>query len=135
MIGLTNIPLPLAPVGGWLETMSASEFNGEIRVDRDSGLPLWVVGISAKFEGMPRRVSLDVLVASAQPPSVPLDSEVVLLAPTATMWSRKDGKHGVTVRAAGVVLASEVPSPAVAFPVVGEPGRAGLPTKPAGESK
>jgi hypothetical protein len=132
--GLTHTPLPLAPVRGWLETIKASEFGGEVRVDRDSGAPLWVIGLSARLAGFPRRVSIDCLIASQQPPSVPIDSEVVLVDPTVTMWSRKDGKHGVTVRASGVVLASEVEVPlATAEPVE---RRAGLPTKPqAGEGK
>lgn len=96
---LKNIPLPLAPVTAWLEEITAATYDGSPRLDRETNRPIWALGVSAKFVGHPRRVSLLVMVVAAEPPSVPIDSPIVLIEPTVTYWSNKSGRSGLTIRA------------------------------------
>lgn len=130
MQALTNNPLPLAGVTGLLEEMTASQFNGEIKLDRDSGNPVWVVGLSARIEGLTRRVPLDAQVVAPHAPSIPIGSEVRLVDPTVTFWVLKSGKAGVTVRARAVEPLNPPTATTPTQPVEGEAPRAGLPTKP-----
>lgn len=133
MSDLMNTTLPLAGVTGLLEEITASQFNGEIKLDRETGQPTWKIGLSAKFEGLPRRVPLDVLIVAAEPPSIEIGTEVSLTSPTVAFWLLKNGKAGVTVRARDVVPASD-PQPQVA---TAESAERRLPTKPqqGGEGK
>lgn len=96
MSGLVNVALPLAHVEGVLEDVTAAVFDGVQKVDRLTGLPIWRLGLSARLGGMPRRVSIDVLVASVDKPAVHLDTQVVLVEATAMFWSITGGKSGVT---------------------------------------
>ena len=106
---LKNVPLPLDLEEVWLEEITVATYDGSPRLDRETNLPIWRVGVLARFPGQVRRVSLDVMIVSEHAPSVAIDGPAQLVGATLTYWSSKSGRSGLTIRARDVVPAPESP--------------------------
>ena len=130
---LRTIPIDTAKLSLWL-CASAPEVRsdpttGEIRKDRDSGQPLYLVGVLVKVAGERRAYVLDVQVPGE--PSGLVEGETVKVADLeAAPWER-DGRSGVTYRATSIVpapvpggaKAEPAPSAESATPAAGTSGR------------
>jgi hypothetical protein len=106
-VTLRNIPIDISRLSMWLCT-SAPEVRsdpttGQVRTDRDSGQPLYLVGVLVKVDGDRKGYVLDVQVPGE--PSGLTEGETVLVSNLeAAPWER-DGRSGVTYRAASIVPA------------------------------
>lgn len=132
---LRTIPIDVSKLSMWLCT-SAPEVRsdpttGQVRTDRDSGQPLYLVGVLVKVAGDRRGYVLDVQVPGE--PSGLVEGETVVVSELeAAPWER-DGRSGVTYRAASIApapaagAAQPTPTPAPsaesASSGTGSPGR------------
>ena len=101
---LRNIPVDLRKLSGLLCT-SAPEVRadintGEIRTDRATGLPLFLVGVLVKVEGERRAYVLDVQVPG-EPAGLVEGQPVTIESLEAAPWDR-DGRSGVVYRATAI---------------------------------
>lgn len=101
---LRNIPVDMGKLSGLLCT-SAPEVRadintGEVRTDRASGLPLFLVGVLVKVEGERRAYVLDVQVPG-EPAGLVEGQPVTVEGLEAAPWER-DGRSGVVYRASAV---------------------------------
>ena len=121
---LRNIPIDLGKLTGLLCT-SAPEVRsdmvtGEVRTDRTTGLPLYLVGVLVKVEGERRAYVLDVQVPG-EPVGLVEGEPLAVEGLEAAPWER-DGRSGVTYRASAIrpgpvvaaAAASDGPAPPVA---------------------
>jgi hypothetical protein len=127
-VTLRTIPIDTGKLSLWL-CASAPEVRsdpttGEVRTDRESGKPLYLVGVLVKVAGERRAYVLDVQVPGE--PSGLAEGETVAVADLeAAPWER-DGRSGVTYRASAIVPA---PVPDAAKPAVsGESASSGAGT-------
>jgi hypothetical protein len=96
--------------------------TGEARMDRDTGLPQYLVGILAKIPGDRRAYVLDVAVPG-NPDGVVEGLAIELHGLAATPWNR-DGNNGVSFRADAIIPARPSTPPASATGIAaGESGR------------
>ena len=116
---LRNIPVDLGQLSGLLCTSApevrADMVTGEVRTDRTSGLPLYLVGVLVKVAGERRAYVLDVQVPG-EPAGLVEGRPVTLEGLEAAPWER-DGRSGVVYRAKAV-----------------RPGGPGAPAAPSGAS-
>ncbi|WP_443612929.1 SCO3933 family regulatory protein [Actinospica acidithermotolerans] len=102
-----------------------SDFTtGEVRTDRESGKPLYLVGVLVKVEGDRRAAVLDVEVAG-EPVGLVEGEPVVLDRLEARPWER-EGRSGVTYRAESITPARATTPPATATATAADsagPGR------------
>jgi hypothetical protein len=135
---LRNIPVDLSKLSGLLCT-SAPEVRadintGEIRTDRTTGLPLFLVGVLVKVEGERRAYVLDVQVPG-EPAGLVEGQPVTIESLEAAPWER-DGRSGVVYRATAIRPGQAAPAaspvasasasqtaPTSAEAVSGTPGR------------
>lgn len=82
----------------------ADPVTGEIRTDRVSGKPLFLVGVLVKMAGDRRAYVLDVQVPG-EPAGLSEGAPVVLADLEAAPWER-DGRSGVTYRASAITPGS-----------------------------
>jgi hypothetical protein len=114
-VTLRTIPIDTGKLGLWL-CASAPEVRtdpttGEVRTDRVSGKPIYLVGVLVKVAGERKAYVLDVQVPGE--PSGLAEGEAVAVADLeAAPWER-DGRSGVTYRASSIVPA---PVPGAAKP-------------------
>ncbi|MBR7824945.1 hypothetical protein KDK95_01400 [Actinospica sp. MGRD01-02] len=88
-----------------------SDFNtGEVRTDRDTGKPLYLVGVLVKVVGDRRAAVLDVEVPG-EPSGLVEGEPVVLAGLEARPWER-EGRSGVTYRAESITPARPTTPPA-----------------------
>lgn len=104
---LRTIPIDTSKLSLWLcasaPEVRADPTTGEVRTDRDSGKPLYLVGVLVKVAGERRAYVLDVQVPGE--PSGLAEGEAVTVAGLeAAPWER-DGRSGVTYRASSIVPA------------------------------
>jgi hypothetical protein len=134
-VTLRNIPVDLGKLSLFMVT-SAPEVRvdintGEVRTDRASGLPSFLVGLLVKVEGERRAYVLDVQVPG-EPVGVVEGVFVDLDGLEAAPWER-DGRSGVVYRAKSIKPAASGPrvqvtatsGAAPAEPGPGGSGRAG----------
>jgi hypothetical protein len=126
-VTLRNIPVDLGKLSGLLCT-SAPEVRadintGEVRTDRASGLPLFLVGVLVKVEGERRAYVLDVQVPG-EPAGLVEGQPVTIDSLEAAPWDR-DGRSGVVYRATAI---RPGPASPAASPVASSPGAATAPT-------
>jgi hypothetical protein len=126
-VTLRNIPVDLSKLSGLLCT-SAPEVRadintGEVRTDRASGLPLFLVGVLVKVEGERRAYVLDVQVPG-EPAGLVEGQPVTVEGLEAAPWER-DGRSGVVYRAKAVRPGPAAPA---ASPVASTSGSAPPPT-------
>ena len=101
---LRNIPIDLRKLTGLLCT-SAPEVRsdmvtGEVRTDRTTGLPLYLVGVLVKVQGERRAYVLDVQIPG-EPAGLIEGEPVTVEGLEAAPWER-DGRSGVTYRATSI---------------------------------
>jgi hypothetical protein len=104
-------------------TEARADFTtGEARMDRDTGLPQYLVGILAKIPNDRRAYILDVAVPG-DPDGIIEGAPVELHGLAATPWSR-DGNSGVSFRADAIIPAKpSTPAASVTGAVSAESGR------------
>jgi hypothetical protein len=92
-----------------------SDFTtGEVRTDRDTGKPLYLVGVLVKVVGDRRAAVLDVEVPG-EPAGLVEGEPVTLDGLEARPWER-EGRSGVTYRATSIVPATPTTPPAATTP-------------------
>jgi len=134
---LRNIPVDLSKLSGLLCT-SAPEVRadintGEVRTDRTTGKPLFLVGVLVKVEGERRAYVLDVQVPG-EPAGLVEGQPVTVEGLEAAPWER-DGRSGVVYRATAIkpegpasassAASAPVSASASAQAEAGSPGRTG----------
>ncbi len=130
---LRTIPIDVSKLGLWL-CASAPEVRtdpttGVVRTDRDSGQPLYLVGVLVKVSGERRAYVLDVQVPG-EPSGLEEGEPVTVSDLEAAPWER-DGRSGVTYRATSIVPTpvpgaakpQPAPAPESAPSGAGTPGR------------
>jgi hypothetical protein len=103
-VTLRNIPVDLGKLAGLLCTSApevrADMVTGEVRTDRATGLPLYLVGVLVKVAGERRAYVLDVQVPG-EPVGLVEGEPVAVEGLEAAPWER-DGRSGVTYRASAI---------------------------------
>jgi hypothetical protein len=121
-VTMRTIPIDVGQLSGFtcalLPEAVADRETGEARTDRDSGLPLYQVGVNVRLTGTREAYALLVQVPG-EPVGLVEDERVKVYDLRAVPWNR-DGRSGVTYRASAVTPAN-APAP-------------GRPTTPAGSS-
>lgn len=113
---LRNIPIDQTKLELFLcasaPTVRADPATGEIRTDRISGKPIFLVGVLVKMRDDRRAYVLDVQVPG-EPAGLSEGAPLVMTELQATPWER-DGRSGVTYRATSITPGS---APAASPPV------------------
>lgn len=91
--------------------------TGEAKVDRETGKPVYLVGVLAKIRGDRRAYILDVNVPG-EPSGIGEGFPVVLHGLTATPWNTDTG-NGVSYRADAITAATPTTPPASASGIAG----------------
>lgn len=120
---MRTIPVDLGQLSGFtcalLPEAVADRETGEARTDRDSGLPLYQVGVNVRLTGTREAYALLVQVPG-EPVGLVEDERVKLYDLRAVPWNR-DGRSGVTYRASAITPAN-APAPARPAPAPGSSG-------------
>lgn len=125
---LRNIPIDQTKLELFLcasaPTVRADPTTGEIRTDRISGKPIFLVGVLVKMVNDRRAYVLDVQVPG-EPAGLAEGAPLVMTNLEATPWER-DGRSGVTYRATSITPGSgPAASPPVAAPAADASSGAG----------
>lgn len=112
---MRTIPVDVGKLDGFTLALVPAPYTdretGEARKDRDSGLPLYLVGVNVSNPEAREAYSL-VIQVPGEPAGLALNQVVKVYDLTASPWDR-DGRSGVTYRASAIT-----PTNAPAAPVV-----------------
>ncbi len=115
---MRTIPVDLGKLDGFTLALVPAPYtdreSGEVRKDRDSGLPLYLVGVNVSNPDAREAYSLMIQVAGEPAAGLALNQVVKVYDLTASPWDR-DGRSGVTYRASAITPAS-APAPAPTGP-------------------
>ena len=110
---MRTIPVDLGKLSGFTLALLPAPYtdreSGETRKDRDSGLPLYLIGVNISNPEAREAYSLMIQVAG-EPAALELNQVVKVYDLTASPWDR-DGRSGVTYRASAITPAN-TPAPA-----------------------
>ena len=84
--------------------------TGEIQMDKDSGQPVYTVGVKIRVEGETKADIIDVQV-TGEPVGIDEDDPLIIEGLAARYWER-EGRGGVTYRADSIRKAEEPTAPA-----------------------
>lgn len=123
---MRTIPIDLGKLDGFTLALVPAPYTdrdtGDPRKDRDSGLPLYLVGVNVSNPEAREAYSLMIQVPG-EPAGLALNQVVKVYDLTASPWDR-DGRSGVTYRASAITPAS-APAPTTgARPSGPDPGKA-----------
>jgi hypothetical protein len=112
---MRTIPVDLGKLSGFTLALLPAPYtdreSGDVRKDRDSGLPLYLIGVNISNPDAREAYSLMIQVAG-EPAALELNQVVKVYDLTASPWDR-DGRSGVTYRASAITPASaSAPAPA-----------------------
>ena len=123
---MKRIPVDVSRLAGALcvsaPEVKADPATGEVRTDKASGQPVYLVGVSVKLAGERKAYVLDVQVPG-EPVGVTEGSPVRLFDLVAVPWE-VDGRSGLSYRASAVTAAIAGGHPPEPAPT-GRPGRGG----------
>lgn len=114
---MRTIPVDVGRLDGFTLALVPAPYadreTGEARKDRDSGLPLFLVGVNVSNPEAREAYSLMIQVPG-EPAGLALNQVVKVYDLTASPWDR-DGRSGVTYRASAITPAN-APAPATSSP-------------------
>jgi hypothetical protein len=117
-VTMRTIPVDLGKLDGFTLALVPAPYtdreSGEVRKDRESGLPLYLVGVNVSNPDAREAYCLMIQVAGEPAAGLALNQVVKLYDLTASPWDR-DGRSGVTYRASAITPAS-TPAPAAPAP-------------------
>lgn len=109
---MRTIPIDVGKLDGFTLALVPAPYTdrdtGEARKDRDSGLPLYLVGVNVSNPEAREAYSLMIQVPG-EPAGLELNQVVRVYDLTASPWDR-DGRSGVTYRASAVTAANAAAS-------------------------
>lgn len=123
---MRTIPIDVGKLSGFtcslLPAPYADRETGEARKDRESGLPLYIVGVNVSNPGSREAYSLMIQVPG-EPVGLAENQVVRVFDLTASPWDR-DGRSGVTYRASAIAPANAAVPAASSVADTGSSGRA-----------
>jgi hypothetical protein len=103
-VSIRNIPVDVGRLAGFACAMPPEPYadrdTGEARTDRETGLPLYQVGITVRVSGT-REAEVLTIQVPGEPVGVVVDEPVTLHGLTVAHWSR-EGRSGLTYRASAI---------------------------------
>lgn len=112
---IRNIPVDVGRLAGFTCTVAPQPYadrdTGEARTDRDSGLPLYQVGVTVRLSGT-REAEVLTIQVPGEPVGLVKDERVRIYDLAVAYWSR-EGRSGLTYRASAITPANG-PAPAAA---------------------
>jgi hypothetical protein len=121
-VNIRNIPVDVGRLAGFACTIAPSPIedreSGQQRMDRESGLPLYQVGVTVRVLGASEAEVLTIQVPG-EPVGVLEDERVRLYGLSVQHWNR-DGRSGLTYRATAITHAN-APAPVPAGAAGGPP--------------
>jgi hypothetical protein len=123
---IRNIPVDVGRLAGFTCTVGPQPYadweSGEARTDRETGLPLYQVGVTVRLVGT-REAEVITIQVPGEPVGLVEDERVTVYDLAVAYWSR-EGRSGLTYRASAITHANApAPAPAVvAAPSSGEQG-------------
>jgi hypothetical protein len=121
VVAIRNIPVDAGRLSGFTCTVGpqlyADRETGQARTDRDSGLPLYQVGVTVRLVGT-REAEVITVQVPGEPVGLVEDERVRVYDLAVAYWSR-EGRSGLTYRASAITPAS---APAPAAPAAGPSG-------------
>ena len=131
---LRNIPIDQNELSGFLCTSApevrADPNTGEVRTDRTTGKPVYLVGLMVKVHGERRAYVIDVQVPG-EPVGIVEGAPVTLEKLVAAPWDR-EGRSGITYRADSITPATPTTPPASASAPAAEASTSGASGRSAG---
>jgi hypothetical protein len=122
-VTMRTIPIDVGKLSGFTCSLLPAPYTdretGEVRKDRDSGLPLYLVGVNVSNPQAREAYSLMVQVPG-EPVGLTESQVVKVYDLTASPWDR-DGRSGITYRASAITPANApAPTAATATPVASD---------------
>jgi hypothetical protein len=118
VVAIRNIPVDAGRLSGFTCTVGpqlyADRETGEARTDRDSGLPLYQVGVTVRLVGT-REAEVITVQVPGEPVGLVEDERVRVYDLAVAYWSR-EGRSGLTYRASAITPAN-APAPAASTAV------------------
>ena len=120
---IRNIPVDVGRLAGFTCTVKPQPYadrdTGEARTDRDSGLPLYQVGVTVRLAGT-REAEVLTIQVPGEPVGLVEDEPVRVYDLTVAHWNR-EGRSGLTYRASAITAAN-APAPSAAAAASGSSG-------------
>ena len=112
-MAIRNIPVDVGKLSGFTCSLLPAPYTdrdtGEARTDRDSGLPLYQVGVTVRLVGT-REVETWTIQVPGEPVGLVEDEKVRVYDLSVVSWNR-DGRSGLTYRASAITPASAPAAP------------------------
>lgn len=114
-MAIKNVPVDVGRLSGFTCSLLPAPYmdrdSGEPRTDRESGLPLYQVGVTVRLVGA-REVETWTIQVPGEPVGLVEDEKVKVFDLSVAFWSR-DGRSGMTYRASAITPVN-APAPAAA---------------------
>lgn len=115
-MAIRNIPVDVGRLAGFTCTVGPQPYadweSGEARTDRETGLPLYQVGVTVRLAGT-REAEVITIQVPGEPVGLVEDERVKVYDLAVAYWSR-EGRSGLTYRASAITHANApAPAPAV----------------------
>jgi hypothetical protein len=123
---IRNIPVDVGRLAGFTCTVGPQPYadweSGEARTDRETGLPLYQVGVTVRLSGT-REAEVITIQVPGEPVGLVEDERVRVYDLAVAYWSR-EGRSGLTYRASAITHAN-APAPVPAAVVASPSGEQG----------